>query len=82
MGQLVFLDEASINCAMTRLWCWGEKSARVVDYVADVRFECTSVLAAVRLLGVNAPVTFKGALSGEVFCFVCTVCVGSYFECG
>jgi len=67
VGQLVFLDEASINCAMTRLWGWGEKNARVVDYVPDARFERTFILATVRLSGVNAPVTFKGTLNGDLF---------------
>jgi transposase len=67
IGQLVFLDEASINCAMTRLRGWGEKHARVEDYVPDARFERTSILATVRLSGVNAPITFKGTLNGDVF---------------
>jgi len=67
IGQLVFLDEASINCAMTRLRGWGEKHARVEDYVPDARFERTSILATVRLSGVNAPVTFKGTLNGDIF---------------
>ena len=52
---------------MTRLRGWGEKHARVVDYVPDARFERTSILATVRLSGVNAPVTFKGTLDGDVF---------------
>jgi len=52
---------------MTRLRGWGDKHARVVDYVSDARFERTSILATVRLSGVNAPVTFKGTLNGEVF---------------
>jgi transposase len=67
IGQLVFLDEASINCAMTRLRGWGEKHDRVEDYVPDVRFERTSILATVRLSGVNAPITFKGTLNGDIF---------------
>ena len=52
---------------MTRLWGWGEKSARVEDYVPDARFERTSILATVRLSGVTAPVSFKGTLNGELF---------------
>ena len=67
IGQIVFLDEASINCAMTRLRGWGEKHARVEDYVPDARFERTSILATVRLSGVNAPITFKGTLNGDIF---------------
>jgi transposase len=52
---------------MTRLYGWGDKHARVEDYVTDARFERTSILATVRLSGVNAPVTFRGTLNGEVF---------------
>jgi transposase len=39
----------------------------VEDYVPDARFGRTSIIAAVRLSGVTAPVTFKGTLNGEVF---------------
>jgi len=67
IGQLVFLDKASINCAMTRLCGCGEKHAIVEDYGSDARFERTSILATVRLSGVNAPTTFKGTLNGEIF---------------
>ena len=52
---------------MTHLRGWGKKHARVVDYVPDARFERTSILATVRLSGVNAPVTFKGTLNGDIF---------------
>ena len=52
---------------MTRLYGWGERHARVEDYVPDARFERTSVLSAVRLSGVNAQVSFKGSLNGDIF---------------
>jgi len=52
---------------MTRLYGWGDKHNRVVDYVPDVRFERTSILATVRLSGVNAPIMFKGTLKGDIF---------------
>jgi len=35
-NKLVFLDESGVNLAMTRLYGWGEKCARVADYVPDV----------------------------------------------
>ena len=65
--QLIFLDEASINTGMTRLYGWGQKSDRVVEYVPDVRFERTSVISTVRLSGVNASATFEGSLNGDLF---------------
>jgi transposase len=67
VNKLVFLDESSITLALTRLYGWGERSARVEDYVPDVRFERTSVISTLRLSGVNAPLSFKGSLNGEVF---------------
>ncbi len=33
----------------------------------DARFERTSIISTVRLSGVNAPVTFKGTLNGDLF---------------
>jgi transposase len=52
---------------MTRLYGWGEKSARVDDYVPDVRFERTSIIATLCTDGINAPMTFKGTLNKQVF---------------
>lgn len=52
---------------MTRLYGWGKKSARVNDYVPDVRFERTSIIATLCKDGINAPMTFKGTLDKEVF---------------
>jgi len=67
VGQLVFIDECGVNYAMTRLYGWGERHARVDEYVPDARFERSSVLSAVRLSGVNAQVSFSGALDGDIF---------------
>jgi transposase len=63
----VFLDESGLNLAMTRLYGWGERHARVEEYVPDVRFERTSIISTLRLSGVNAPLSFRGVLNGEVF---------------
>lgn len=65
--SLVFLDESSINCAMTRLYGRALKKDRVNDYVPDVRFERTSIISSIRLSGHTAPLIFKGTLNGEFF---------------
>ena len=52
---------------MTRLYGWGEKSERVNDYVPDVRFERSSIIATIGIDGINAPMTFKGTLNSDVF---------------
>jgi len=65
--KLVFLDESSINCGMTRLYGRSMTSRRVNDYVPDVRFERTSIISAIRLGGGSSPMIFKGTLNGELF---------------
>jgi len=56
---------------MTRLYGWGDTSARVDDYVPDVRFERTSIIAALNIRGVVAPLTYKGTMNSEFFgCYV------------
>ena len=52
---------------MTRLYGWGKKSERVNDYVPDVRFERTSIIATLGQEGINAPMTYKGTLNTELF---------------
>jgi len=52
---------------MTRLYGWGKKSERVDDYVPDVRFERSSIIATLGTEGINAPMTYSGTLNGEVF---------------
>lgn len=67
VGKLVFLDESSINCGMTRLYGRALKNERVNDYVPDVRFERTSIISTIRLNSQQAPLVFKGTLNGVVF---------------
>ena len=52
---------------MTPLYGWGEKHARVVDYVPDVRFKRKSLISVLGLEGFRASMIFKGTLNGEVF---------------
>jgi transposase len=66
-SKLVFLDETSKNCAMTRLYGRAKGKARVNDYVPDVRFKRTSTVSTIRLNGEKAPYSFKGTLNGARF---------------
>jgi transposase len=63
----VFIDESSVNLGMTRLHGRAKTNERVNDYVPDIRFERTSVVASIRLNGKQPPMTFKGTLNGQVF---------------
>lgn len=65
--KLVFLDESSINCGMTRLYGRALRNERVNDYVPDVRFERTSIISTIRLNREQAPLIFKGTLNGILF---------------
>lgn len=65
--KLVFLDESSVNCGMTRLYGRAATNERVYDYVPDVRFERTSIISTISLKRDSAPLIFKGTLNGNVF---------------
>ena len=62
-----WLDESSINLGMTRLYGRALLNERVDDYVPDVRFERTSLIGALGIDGIVAPMSFKGTLNQEVF---------------
>ena len=65
--SLVFIDECSINCSMTRLYGRSIGKERVNEYVPDVRFERTSIISSIRLDGDSSPIIFKGTLNGNLF---------------
>ena len=52
---------------MTRLYGRAFSNERVNDYVPDVRFERTSVMGALGVTGIVAPLIFKGTLNSELF---------------
>ena len=62
-----WLDQTSINAGMTRLYGRALSNERVYEYVPDVRFERTSIMAALGFSGFIAPLTYKGTLNGEFF---------------
>ena len=52
---------------MTRLYGRAPTNERVNDYVPDVRFERSSLIATLGIDGVRAPMMFKGTLNGGLF---------------
>jgi transposase len=66
-NRLIFIDESSVNCGMTRLYGRAKKGSRVNDYTPDVRFKRTSIISSIRLDGTQVPFMFKGTLDGELF---------------
>ena len=65
--HLIFLDESSVNTAMTRLCGRGKKGERVRDYVPDCRWEAKSILSSIRINGAIESFVYDGALTGELF---------------
>ena len=52
---------------MTRLYGRAFSNERINDYVPDVRFERTSLIGALGLSGIIAPLTYKGTLNSWLF---------------
>jgi len=67
ISRMIYLDETSINLAMTRLYGRAFKGERVVDYVPDVRFERHSVLSTIKANGETIPLVYSGTLNGGLF---------------
>jgi len=59
----------SVNCGMARLYGRAFKNERINDYVPNVRFERTSVMGALGIKGMIAPLVYKGTVNGEFFGF-------------
>jgi transposase len=67
LQQLKFVDETGINLAMTRRYGRAAPGVRVVESVPHNYGENVSLLAAMGVTGVSAPMTVEGAVDTEVF---------------
>jgi transposase len=65
--RLKFIDETGMNLAMTRLYGRAAPGVRVVDRVPRNYGENLSLLAALGVAGVSAPMTVEGAVDTAVF---------------
>ena len=65
--RLKFLDESGSNLALTRLFGRAAKGVRVVEGVPQNYGENITMLAAIGISGVLAPLTINGAVDGAVF---------------
>lgn len=65
--RLKFIDEAGSNLAMTRTSGRAAPGERVFDSVPQNYGENVSMLAALSIEGVSAPMTIQGAVDGLVF---------------
>ena len=67
VGRLKFLDESGSNIAMTRLYGRAARGERVVESVPHNYGSNITMLCAISLAGVSAPMTVSGAVDGIVF---------------
>jgi len=67
---------------MTRLYGRAPSNERINEYVPDVRFERTSVIGAIGLKGIIAPLTYKGTLNGEFFGVYVKECLAPALKIG
>ena len=64
--RLVFVDETGINTAMTPTHAWARRGKRAIGSVPTT-WGSTTVIAALGLDGVRAPLVFPGATDTQAF---------------
>lgn len=65
--RLVFVDESGANTQMTRRYGRSPVGQRLVCSVPHGHYQTTTLIAAVRLQGPQAPWLFDGPMDGELF---------------
>ena len=66
-ARLVFVDESGANTQMTRRYGRSPVGQRLVCSVPHGHYQTTTLIAAVRLQGPQAPWLFAGPIDGELF---------------
>lgn len=64
-SRLWFVDESGVNLALTRTEAWARRGERIVDHVPGRRWETFSLIAALNLEGVHAPMLLPGAVNAQ-----------------
>ncbi len=65
--RLVFLDESGVNTAMFRRYGRCPRGERLVDAAPAAHWETHTLIAAIRLDGVFAPIVLDGPVTGASF---------------
>lgn len=65
--HLVFLDETGLTASMTRLHGRAPAGVRVAEATPESHWSVVTLIAAMRLTGVVAPMTVSAATGGEIF---------------
>lgn len=67
LPQLKFFDESGVNLGLTRLDGRAAPGERVVEGTPGISGEHYTLLAAVGLEGISAPLILPGAINGSIF---------------
>lgn len=67
LPRLKFFDESGVNLGLTRLYGRAAPGERVVEGTPGISGEHYTVLAAVDLQGIHAPLVLPGAVNGSIF---------------
>jgi transposase len=65
--RLVFIDEMGVHCAMTRAYGRAPRGERAIETVPGDKGTNVTVIAAGRLSGIQASMSFDGAMTVELF---------------
>lgn len=66
-SRLVFLDESGVNRALSRLYAWSKRGTRAYGHAPAGRGPNVTLIAAISLEGLLAPMQVEAATDGDVF---------------
>ena len=66
-SRLLFVDESGVNRALTRLYAWSKHGERAYSHAPVNRGPNVTLLAAISLEGLIAPMQVEAATDGDVF---------------
>ena len=82
VSNTYWLDETSVNCSLTRTYGRAFSNERIYEYVPDARFERTSIIGAMGLNGIIAPMVYKGTMNGDFFTAYAEQCLAPAMKKG
>ena len=68
VSRLVFVDESGVNRALARLYAWSKRGERAYSHAPVNRGPNVTLLAAISLEGLIAPMQVEATTDGDVFC--------------
>jgi transposase len=82
LNKLVFFDESGVNTLMARVRGRCPKGRRLVDSAPAGRYETLTLMSAIRLDGVVAPMLLDGPVNAETFAGYVETCLAPALEPG